>query len=179
MSSEWFSNHPQPCYNQSQISEEVGERVGINSKLSIPENFSELFSTLVFKTNNNGSDSMVPLNMRGDGIQARHIPIILKYIADEDQKTRNQCSMKVATIWGFEEPENGVELSRAFEMASDFLDYSRDIQMFLTTHSPAFYLKKADDNSQVFYVTTGELANEGTKIKTSMKTEQRLAKTWD
>lgn len=152
----------------SQISEEVGKRVGINSKLSIPENLSELFSTLVFQTNNDGSDSLVPLNMRGDGIQARHIPIILKYIADEDQKTRNQGSMKVATIWGFEEPENGVELSRAFEMSSDFLDYSQDIQMFITTHSPAFYLKKAEDNSQLFYVTTGEQANEGTKINTSM-----------
>ena len=152
----------------SQISEEVGERVGINSKLSIPENLSELFSTLVFQTNNDGSDSLVPLNMRGDGIQARHIPIILKYIADEDQKTRNQGSMKVATVWGFEEPENGVELSRAFEMANDFLDYSQDIQMFLTTHSPAFYLKKADEKSQVFYVSAGELANEGTKIKTSL-----------
>ncbi len=76
--------------------------------------------------------------------------------------------MKVATIWGFEEPENGVELLRAFEMANDFLDYSRDIQMFLTTHSPAFYLKKTDDNSQVFYVTTSEQPNEGTKILTSM-----------
>ncbi len=151
-----------------QISKEVGERIGINSKLSIPDNLSELFSTLVFQTYNDESDSIVPLNMRGDGIQARHIPIILKYIADEDQKTRNQGSMKVATIWGFEEPENGVELSRVFEMANDFLDYSQDIQMFITTHSPAFYIKSTDDNSQVFYVTTGIQANEGTKIKTSM-----------
>lgn len=46
--------------------------------------------------------------------------------------------MKVATIWGFEEPENGVELSKAFEMANDFEEFSQDIQMFITTHSPAF-----------------------------------------
>ena len=107
---------------------------------------------------------MIPLDMRGDGIQARHIPIILKYIADEDQKTRNQGSMKVNTIWGFEEPENGMELSKAFELADDFLEYTDSIQMFITTHSPAFYMKKNDIRTQIFYITQ----NEGTKISTTV-----------
>ena len=109
-------------------------------------------------------DGLVALDKRGDGIQARHIPIILKYIADEDQKTRNQGSMKVATIWGFEEPENGVELSKAFEMANDFEDFSQDIQMFITTHSPAFYMKNNDEAVQVIYVSQGE-KTEGSKMK--------------
>lgn len=147
----------------SKISTEVNERVGINSKLSIPENMSELFKTLIFQTQSETSDDVVPLDMRGDGIQARHIPIILKYIADEDQKTRNQGSMKVATIWGFEEPENGVELSRAFEMANDFLDFSGEIQMFITTHSPAFYMTNDDSTAQVLFVSHGS-ENEGTKL---------------
>ena len=98
-----------------------------------------MFKTLIFQTVVEDRDSLIPLDMRGDGIQARHIPIILKYIADEDQKTRNQGSMKVNTIWGFEEPENGMELSKAFELADDFLEYTDSIQMFITTHSPAFY----------------------------------------
>lgn len=147
----------------SQISDEVINRVGINSSLSIPDNLSELFTTLVFQTNSGNNDAKIPLDMRGDGIQARHIPIVLKYIADEDQKTRNQGSMKVSTIWGFEEPENGVELSRVFDMAKDFSDYSSDIQMFITTHSPAFYTIDNSEASQVFYVKNGK-NNEGTLL---------------
>lgn len=147
-----------------QISNQVSERIHISSKLSIPENLSELFKTLEFETQNNNMDGLVALDKRGDGIQARHIPIILKYIADEDQKTRNQGSMKVATIWGFEEPENGVELSKAFEMANDFEDFSQDIQMFITTHSPAFYMKNNDEAVQVIYVSQGE-KTEGSKLK--------------
>ena len=147
----------------SQISDEVSVRVGINSRLSIPDNLSELFRTLIFQTQGDIGECEIPLDMRGDGIQARHIPIILKYIADEDQKTRNQGSMKVSTIWGFEEPENGVELSRAFEMAKDFMDFSEDIQMFITTHSPAFYMISNTDTSRVIFVSNGE-KNDGTKL---------------
>lgn len=134
-----------------QISEEVSEKIGIDSMLTIPENLSELFQTLIFQTMNKEGKKSVPLDLRGDGIQVRHIPIILKYIADEDQKTRNQGSMKISTIWGFEEPENGVELSKAFEMANEFLEYASDIQMFITTHSPAFYMKNSDGKTCVFY----------------------------
>lgn len=147
-----------------EISKQVDERVGISSKLSIPENLSELFRTLVFVTRDSVGEEMVPLDMRGDGIQARHIPIILKYIADEDQKTRNQGSMKVATIWGFEEPENGVELSRTFQMAKDFVDFSEEIQMFITSHSPAFYMQKTDENTQIIFVSQNE-KREGSKFK--------------
>jgi len=147
----------------AKISEEVSERIGLSSSLSIPDNLSDLFRTLVFRTVSNGDEGEVPLDMRGDGIQARHIPIILKYIADEDQKTRNQGSMKVSTIWGFEEPENGVELSRAFDMARDFQDYSNDIQMFITSHSPAFYTIDNTDESQVLFVNRAG-GNEGTRL---------------
>lgn len=149
-----------------QISEEVSEKIGIESMLTIPENLSDLFRTLVFKTMNKESEKSVPLDLRGDGIQVRHIPIILKYIADEDQKTRNQGSMKISTIWGFEEPENGVELSKAFEMANEFLQYANDIQMFITTHSPAFYMKSSNEKTRVFYVTQND-KNEGTKVSSS------------
>lgn len=90
------------------------------------------------------------LTARGDGIQSRHIPIVLKYIAQEDQKSRNKGSMKVCTIWGFEEPENGLELSMAFKMADEFDSYANDIQIFITTHSPAFYMKKVKANPRVF-----------------------------
>ncbi len=149
-----------------QISEEVSRKIGIDSMLTIPENLSELFRTLIFKTTNKNGKNSVSLDLRGDGIQVRHIPIILKYIADEDQKTRNQGSMKISTIWGFEEPENGVELSKAFEMANEFLLYANDIQMFITTHSPAFYMNNSDEKTRVFFVTQSD-RNEGTKVSIS------------
>ena len=154
-----------------QISDEVGERIGIGSRLSVPENLSELFKILEFETSILGIEASVSLIRRGDGIQARHIPIILKYIADEDQKTRNQGSVKVSTIWGFEEPENGVELSRAFEMAKDFKEYSSDIQMFITTHSPAFYLEKNNEYQQIVFAIQGE-KNDGTKLKDNFDSER-------
>lgn len=149
-----------------QIHQEVARRIGIDSRLSIPQNMSEMFKTLVFETAGTSEDITIPLEMRGDGIQARHIPIILKYIADQAQKTRNRGASKATTIWGFEEPENGVELSRAFEMAEDFLEYSMDIQMFVTTHSPAFYNKKSDDRTRIFYTSRKE-KGEGTKLSTA------------
>lgn len=74
---------------------------------------------------------MVPLSQRGDGIQARHIPIILKYIADEDYKqSTSRGAVKINTLWGFEEPENGLELLKAFEMADQFVVYSEEVQIF-------------------------------------------------
>ena len=122
-----------------QIHREVDRKIGIDSKLTIPTDMSDMFRTLVFMTSSGDATINVPLEMRGDGIQARHIPIILKYIADEDQKTRNQGSVKITTIWGYEEPENGIELLRSFDVAKSFLEYSKEIQMLVSTHSAAFY----------------------------------------
>ena len=96
------------------------------------------------------------MDYRGDGIQARHIPIILKYIADEDQNSRTQGSTKIYTIWGFEEPENGVELTKAFELADEFDEYSSTIQLFVSTHSPAFYMKNNTPETSVYFTTKKE-----------------------
>ena len=57
----------------NQIHKEVNERIGIDSRLSIPQNLSELFKTLIFQTVVEDRDSLIPLDMRGDGIQARHM----------------------------------------------------------------------------------------------------------
>jgi hypothetical protein len=45
------------------------------------------------------------------------------------------------TLWGFEEPENSLELANAIEEASAFLSDARSKrrQVFLTSHSPAFF----------------------------------------
>lgn len=148
-------------YTQS-ISENVLSHLGITSELSMPNNLNDIFRALRFITSDKDRNLSVDLVKRGDGIQARHIPFILKYIADKDQKSRPKGTTKITTIWGFEEPENGLELSKAFDMAEDLHDYSEEIQLFVTTHSPAFYLNKDKSNSKVFYVSRGE-ENEGTQ----------------
>lgn len=134
------------------IQNEVSSRIGIESKISVPADMSEVFRSLVFITNDLDESINVPLDMRGDGIQSRHIPIILKYLADEDQKSSKRGAANITTIWGYEEPENGIELLRAFEVAGSFNEYSRTIQMFITTHSPAFYYNENHDCFQTFYV---------------------------
>ncbi len=139
-----------------QIHKEVIERIGIDSKLTIPPDMSEMFKTLIFMTKGTDKYAPIPLDMRGDGIQSRHIPIILKYLAEEDQKARTQGSVKITSIWGYEEPENGIELLKSFELADSFLEYSKEIQMFITTHSPAFYHQVASTGVKVFYVNKNE-----------------------
>ena len=129
----------------------------IDSKLDIPKDMSGLFATLEFMTKNQykGTQKEIPLRSRGDGIKVRHIPKILKFIADQENKLRAQGSPYISTIWGYEEPENSLELSKAFDLADEFLQYSGEIQTFITTHSPAFYNIGRDANNrekvQVFY----------------------------
>lgn len=62
-----------------QIHKEVGKKIGIESQLTIPADMTDMFKTLIFITNESDDDVYIPLDMRGDGIQSRHIPIILKY----------------------------------------------------------------------------------------------------
>ena len=139
-----------------QIHNEVNDKIGIDSQLTIPADMSDIFKALIFMTKGEKDLTSIPLDMRGDGIQSRHIPIILKYLADEDQKTRNQGSVKITSIWGYEEPETGIELLRSFDVADSFRDYSSQVQLFVTTHSPAFYQQEGYEGTKVFYVTKSE-----------------------
>lgn len=150
------------------ISDEVTDKLNMSSELTIPNDLNDIFQALIFETCGKQDGIRVPLTSRGDGIQARHIPIILHYIALEDQKSRNKGSMKVCTIWGFEEPENGLELNKTFQMADEFQEYSSEIQIFTTTHSPAFYMKKENEKTKIFYVSK-KRESESTEITAEKK----------
>lgn len=152
------------------INEGVRGKLNINSTLTFPNNLENVFSALIFKTKSDSDNLDIDLNYRGDGIQARHIPIILKYIADEDQKSRSGSSTRISTVWGFEEPENGLELSKAFDLAAEFKDYSNDIQLFITSHSPAFYMLKSKW-AKVFYAEKDE-ATKGTVYKKDVDSKE-------
>ena len=136
----------------SDLSQNIEQHLSISSMLSFPEDLNDIFKALIFETKSSSKEFKVPLSARGDGIQAYHIPLILKYIAQKDNESSPKGSMNVCTIWGFEEPENGLELSKSFDMATEFENYAKDLQIFVTTHSPAFFMKKDIKNSQIFYI---------------------------
>lgn len=148
------------------IGEEASNRLKIKSELTMPDNLGDVFRALIFITKADGDDLNITLDYRGDGIQAMHIPIILKYIAEEDRNSRNRGSVKICSLWGFEEPENGIELLKTFDMADEFEDYLKEIQMFITTHSPAFYLKKANEFTATVYFASKSFNGEGTIFQT-------------
>lgn len=119
------------------ITKELTSQIGMPNTIQVPSDFKVLFSNLDFGAQI--GERTYHLKQRGDGIKVRHIPVILKYMADHAKNVSIPGYVKPDTIWGFEEPENNLELKFAFEMADKFLEYSSDIQIFITTHSPAFY----------------------------------------
>lgn len=75
------------------------------------------------------TDEKIPLKNRGDGVQAKFIPVILDEIAKRNKD-------KPIVIWAFEEPENSYEYKNAQKLANEFLkEYSETNQIFITTHS--------------------------------------------
>lgn len=119
------------------ITQELSEQIGISNTIQVPSDFRQLFSNLDFGARIGGYT--YHLKQRGDGIKIRHIPIILKYMSEKERNVSRAGYVKPDTIWGFEEPENNLELKYAFELAETFKEYSKEIQIIMTTHSPAFY----------------------------------------
>lgn len=133
------------------IGELVQKNIGIESGLTMPTNQVDIFKELIFMTRDT-SGKNINLSYRGDGIKSMHIPAILKYIAEQDNKNLGSNAITYTQIWGYEEPENGVELRKCFDLAEEFMGFSTQIQQFITTHSPGFYGLGKRDNVKVFYV---------------------------
>lgn len=130
----------------SKMSSDIRDNLGFESSIQMPDDLRDLFEALDFSTSFSGYK--VALQRRGDGIQARHIPFILHFIAQRSRKYH---------IWAYEEPENSLEMRRAFDLAAQFHEqFSKENQIFITTHSPAFYdisgenVKKWFVSSRVF-----------------------------
>ncbi len=133
------------------IGQIVKKNVNINSNLMMPTNQTDIFKELIFMTNDSSGES-IGLSYRGDGIKAMHIPAILKYIAEQDNKILAHSAVPYTPIWGYEEPENGVEMKKCFDLAEDLYDFSNQIQEFITTHSPGFYKLEKNCGAKIFYV---------------------------
>ena len=129
----------------------VQKSVGIKSNLIMPTNQVDIFKELIFMTNDK-SGEVINLSYRGDGIKAIHIPAILKYISEHDSRLMTNTAVPITTIWGYEEPENGIEMRKCFDLAKELFAFSTDIQEFITTHSPAFYQLGNESDVRVYYV---------------------------
>lgn len=136
-----------------ELTVELQSQLGIANSIQVPSDFRVLFSNLDFGSK--VDENTYHLKQRGDGIKVRHIPIILKYMADQEKAVSIPGYVKPDTIWGFEEPENNLELSYAYELAAKIKEYTSDLQVFVTTHSPAFYaLDKSDtDGVNSYYIS--------------------------
>lgn len=131
------------------LSESLKKNLNIDSYIKMPEDLSILFKDLFFETKDKEGN---PINLlsRGDGIQARHIPSILKFIYDRKSVDAVKRSVPCTIIWGYEEPENGIELASCFQLAEEFKRYSQNIQFFATSHSPAFYSLQKEKDALVY-----------------------------
>lgn len=117
------------------ITGNISEVLDIESLLKLPPNLVKVFEGMEF-TDTNG----VTLTHRGDGIRTRHIPILLDQISFLHRDLKEKSELFYHFIWGYEEPENNVELSSCFDLSEQFwTTYSDRHQILLTTHSPAFY----------------------------------------
>lgn len=119
------------------IESESKRLLNLQTEFSLPGDLGELFETLDFDAAD--AHSRTALKNRGDGIQGRHVPVILKFLADQRKINSAKGKPPEETIWGFEEPENNLELAKQIEVAQEFQQYSRTIQILVSTHSPAFY----------------------------------------
>lgn len=111
--------------------------IGLTSKIELPSDLRALFSDLDFKSDAGGHS--VSFSQRGDGIKTQHIPIILNWMAEQANHLTAPGRPRVVTIWGYEEPENNLEIRRCFDLADYFTNKTSASQVFLTTHSPVFY----------------------------------------
>lgn len=137
--------------NTNKILNNILTQLGLKTTIELPSSFRDLFSQLEFTSISH--EKTFPLKQRGDGIKVRHIPIILRWLAEQANHLSAPGRPKTITIWGYEEPENNLELSRCFELAQEFVDGAETIQTFITTHSPAFYsLSRNSERIKLFSV---------------------------
>jgi hypothetical protein len=144
------------------ISEHLIGSINLQSKLELPVNLRSLFEVLDFSTTN--GNASISLQLRGDGIKVRHIPAILTFLADQERKLAPSGKPRPTAIWGYEEPENNLEMKRAFEHAEELRLANSVAQIFITTHSPAFYNLASSDSENIWAFQASSDAQSGTQL---------------
>lgn len=79
-----------------------------------------------------------------------------------------QGGVRFTHLWGFEEPENNIEMSAAFKMGDEFVDLvagNDRYQLFMTTHSPIFYRLDRHRSEAAEWITSHFVSKDGTETR--------------
>lgn len=134
------------------LTSSITASLGFQTRLALPRDLYHIFERLDFLS----GEKAVSLNNRGDGIKARHIPLILKFMAERKAQLQQRGGQPISSIWAYEEPENNLEIASAVQLADELhaLAIAGTAQILLTTHSPAFYdLGQREENIALNFVT--------------------------
>lgn len=130
-------------FNQNSISTNFFTQVDFYSLLDSLKFYTD--EQIIIKKrgrNANHEKQSISISNRGDGIQMQFFSFLLWFITEKDDKAMY--------IWGFEEPEIAFELKKQYDLAEIFKrEFSKNAQLFLTTHSPAFAFLENDNNVDV------------------------------
>lgn len=148
----------------NELTDNISTTLGIDTRLALPRDLYHIFERLDFLS----GDKSISLNNRGDGVKARHISLILRFMAEKKAALQKRGSPPISSIWAYEEPENNLEMGSAVQLADELhlLSKAATAQIILTTHSPAFYdLGQREDQIELNFVSRTNDA-EGTVIRT-------------
>lgn len=148
----------------NELTVSISDSLGFDTRLALPRDLYHIFERLDFLS----GEKSVSLNNRGDGIKARHIPLILRFMAEKKAALQKRGGQPISSIWAYEEPENNLEIGSAVQLADELhaLTKSGTAQILLTTHSPAFYdLGQREELIALNFVTRASDV-EGTVTKT-------------
>lgn len=151
----------------NELTASISASLGFETRLALPRDLYHIFERLDFLS----GEKSVSLANRGDGIKARHIPLILRFMAEKKAALQRRGGAPISSIWAYEEPENNLEIGSAVQLADELhlLTGSRTAQIILTTHSPAFYdLGQREDDVTLLFVARATDV-EGTVTKTDTK----------
>lgn len=127
----------------AELRDDLQKNIGLSPYISLPSTIQELFSSLDFSI----EDGIVStsLSQRGDGVRCRFLPAIMNYIAASNSSKKH--------IWGLEEPENSLEFRKVMELNNTLsLEYSKNAQILITSHSPAFVGTFEKNSKKIIYM---------------------------
>ena len=125
---------------------------GIPTNIKLPQIISELFESFIVETDYDTFPKSI--YVRGVGIQNMFVASLLNFISETEH------SKGKMVIWGFEEPENSLEANKISALAETFRDkYTRNAQIFITTHSFSFINKNRDKADCIFGIQKDDNAN--------------------
>lgn len=124
------------------LQDDFEKATGIKNQVALPTTLN--YTNGLLQINTQVDYGSITIDKRGDGIRTHYLPKILNYVANNSKNIH---------IWGFEEPENSYEYRRCIQVANEFdHEYSVNSQIFITSHSPAFFTEK--ENKLIVHVTS-------------------------